>query len=172
MIDHTATISEPTPSKNKIIIKRYQNRKLYDCSRSCYVTLDDIAKMVRLNEEVLVFDYKSKNDITAATFTQIIFEAERQASLHAPISTLREVIQYGSSNLSGYLAKLGAFSQDYAQPKAQVASNAQSSQVPAAIRTTQDFVEAVFNGPTKPVILPVPDFPNLPISALSSAPNP
>ena len=62
------------------IVKRYQNRKLYDTQQSCYVTLDDIAKMVRSNEHVVVIDNKSKNDITAATLTQIIFEAEKKIS--------------------------------------------------------------------------------------------
>ena len=68
------------PMNGKVkIIKRYQNRKLYDTQQSCYVTLDDIAKMIRTNEEVMVIDNKSKNDITAATLTQIIFEAEKKA---------------------------------------------------------------------------------------------
>ena len=75
------------------IIKRYQNRKLYDTQQSCYVTLDDIAKMIRTNEDVMVIDNKTKNDITAATLTQIIFEAEKKASTYAPLFTLREIIQ-------------------------------------------------------------------------------
>lgn len=95
------------------IIKRYQNRKLYDTQQSCYVTLDDIAKMIRANEEVMVIDNKTKNDITAATLTQIIFEAEKKASQYAPLFTLREIIQNGNGSISSYLAKLGAFPQDY-----------------------------------------------------------
>jgi polyhydroxyalkanoate synthesis repressor PhaR len=101
------------------IIKRYQNRKLYDTQQSCYVTLDDIAKMIRINEEVMVIDNKSKNDITAATLTQIIFEAEKKASQYAPLFTLREIIQTGNGSISNYLAKLGAFPQDYMQRQAQ-----------------------------------------------------
>jgi polyhydroxyalkanoate synthesis repressor PhaR len=97
------------------IIKRYQNRKLYDTQQSCYVTLDDIAKMIRTNEDVMVIDNKSKNDITAATLTQIIFESEKKASAYAPLFTLREIIQNGNGSISSYLAKLGAFPQDYAQ---------------------------------------------------------
>ena len=81
------------PSAKVKIIKRYQNRKLYDTKQSCYVTLDDIAKMIRSNEEVMVIDNKTKNDITAATLTQIIFEAEKKASQYAPLFTLREIIQ-------------------------------------------------------------------------------
>ena len=68
------------PTMRTKIIKRYQNRKLYDTQQSCYVTLDDIAKMIRSSEDVMVIDNKTKNDITAATLTQIIFEAEKKAS--------------------------------------------------------------------------------------------
>ena len=92
------------PSAKVKIIKRYQNRKLYDTQQSCYVTLDDIAKMIRSNEEVMVIDNKSKNDITAATLTQIIFESEKKASQYAPLFTLREIIQTGNGSISNYLA--------------------------------------------------------------------
>lgn len=115
----TMTGMKPTSISGKIkIIKRYQNRKLYDTQQSCYVTLDDIAKMIRTNEEVMVIDNKSKNDITAATLTQIIFEAEKKASQYAPLFTLREIIQNGNGSISNYLAKLGAFPQDYMQKQA------------------------------------------------------
>lgn len=112
LINQNETMTTKPNSKVKII-KRYQNRKLYDTQQSCYVTLDDIAKMIRANEEVMVIDNKSKNDITAATLTQIIFEAEKKASQYAPLFTLREIIQNGNGSISGYLAKLGAFPQDY-----------------------------------------------------------
>lgn len=120
LINQNETITKPS-SKVKII-KRYQNRKLYDTQQSCYVTLDDIAKMIRTNEEVMVIDNKSKNDITAATLTQIIFEAEKKASQYAPLFTLREIIQNGNGSISSYLAKLGAFPQDYMTKQAAVAA--------------------------------------------------
>ncbi len=101
------------------IIKRYQNRKLYDTQQSCYVTLDDIAKMIRSSEDVMVIDNKSKNDITAATLTQIIFESEKKASQYAPLFTLREIIQNGNGSISSFLAKLGAFPKDYAEKQTQ-----------------------------------------------------
>lgn len=110
-------VSMKQSAKTKII-KRYQNRKLYDTQQSCYVTLDDIAKMIRINEEVMVIDNKSKNDITAATLTQIIFESEKKASTYAPLFTLREIIQNGNGSISSYLAKLGAFPHDYAKVEA------------------------------------------------------
>jgi polyhydroxyalkanoate synthesis repressor PhaR len=109
------TIAIAKPSNKTKIIKRYQNRKLYDTQQSCYVTLDDIAKMIRTSEDVMVIDNKTKNDITAATLTQIIFEAEKKASQYAPLFTLREIIQNGNGSISSYLAKLGAFPKDYAK---------------------------------------------------------
>lgn len=102
------------------IIKRYQNRKLYDTQQSCYVTLDDIAKMIRSDEEVMVIDNKTKNDITAATLTQIIFESEKKASQYAPLFTLREIIQNANGSISSYLAKLGAFPHDYIERAPQI----------------------------------------------------
>lgn len=108
------------PTSKVKIIKRYQNRKLYDTQQSCYVTLDDIAKMIRSNEEVMVIDNKSKNDITAATLTQIIFESEKKASQYAPLFTLREIIQHGNGSISSYLAKLGAFPIDYMTKQAAI----------------------------------------------------
>ncbi len=125
------TVQSIKPANGKVkIIKRYQNRKLYDTQQSCYVTLDDIAKMIRINEEVMVIDNKSKNDITAATLTQIIFEAEKKASQYAPLFTLREIIQTGNGSISNYLAKLGAFPQDYMQRQAQ--AQAQAAQLERA----------------------------------------
>ena len=114
-------MTRSTASSNSAkIIKRYQNRKLYDTQQSCYVTLEDIAKMIRSNEEVMVIDNKTKRDITAATLTQIIFEAEKKASEYAPLNTLREIIQYGNGSISNYLAKLGAFPANAARPGSEI----------------------------------------------------
>ncbi len=108
-----------TASRAKIV-KRYQNRKLYDTQQSCYVTLDDIAKMIRADEQVVVIDNKTKNDITASTLTQIIFEAEKKAAQYAPLKTLREVIQHKNGSISAYLAELGAFPmEEYENQKTQ-----------------------------------------------------
>ena len=113
-MNQEAGMASKSSTRTKII-KRYQNRKLYDTQQSCYVTLDDIAKMIRADEEVMVIDNKTKNDITSATLTQIIFEAEKKAAQYAPLFTLREIIQNGNGSISSFLAKLGAFPQDYAE---------------------------------------------------------
>ncbi len=101
------TVNTTTAPK---IIKRYQNRKLYDTQQSCYVTLDDIAKMIRASEEVTVIDNKTKRDITASTLSQIIFEAEKKAGDYAPLYVLRNIIQNSNGSMSSYLAKLEVFS--------------------------------------------------------------
>lgn len=118
------------PNAKTKIIKRYQNRKLYDTQQSCYVTLDDIAKMIRVDEDVMVIDNKTKNDITAATLTQIIFEAEKKASQYAPLFTLREIIQNGNGSISSYLAKLGAFPANYMQTQPAPAPVEQRTEAP------------------------------------------
>ena len=120
-------MSSSRASAKTKIIKRYQNRKIYDTQQSCYVTLDDIAKMIRTNEEVMVIDNKTKNDITAATLTQIIFEAEKKASAYAPLFTLREIIQNANGSISSYLAKLGAIPENFARTEAAVAAPERTS---------------------------------------------
>lgn len=97
------------PTTATKIIKRYQNRKLYDTQQSCYVTLDDIAKMIRASEEVTVIDNKTKRDITASTLSQIIFESEKKAADYAPLYVLRDIIQNSNGSMSSYLAKLDVF---------------------------------------------------------------
>lgn len=87
------------------IIKRYQNRKLYDTYQSCYVTLDEIAEMIMRGEEVTVIDNRTKKDITSSTLTQIIFEKQKRSNTIIPVETLREFIQIGGGTFAGFLAK-------------------------------------------------------------------
>ncbi|MBI4404520.1 MAG: polyhydroxyalkanoate synthesis regulator DNA-binding domain-containing protein [Deltaproteobacteria bacterium] len=89
------------------IIKRYQNRKLYDTDASCYVTLDEIAEMIQQGEEVSVVDNRNQKDITAATLTQIIFEKQKRSESPIPITTLRHIIQQGDGSFSSFLSKAG-----------------------------------------------------------------
>jgi len=91
------------------IIKRYQNRKLYDTHESSYVTLDEIAKMIKGGEDLRVIDNKTKNDITAATLTQLLYESERKAKTQPSVELLKEIIRHGDGSFSGYIqAKIGS----------------------------------------------------------------
>lgn len=77
------------------MIKRYANRKLYDTTQSCYVTLDEISEFVRHGEEVRIIDNTSNDDLTAVTLAQILFEAEKRKKKTLPLATLRQLIQSG-----------------------------------------------------------------------------
>lgn len=81
-----------------IIIKKYANRRLYNTDTSTYVTLDDLAQMVRAERDFVVFDAKSGNDLTHAVLTQIIVEQESRGQNLLPIPFLRQLIRfYGDS---------------------------------------------------------------------------
>ncbi len=85
-------------SVDKIIIKKYANRRLYDTNASAYVTLDHLARLVREKKDFIVQDAKSGEDLTRSVLTQIIFEQENREEGVLPISFLRQVIQlYGES---------------------------------------------------------------------------
>lgn len=94
--------------KETKIIKRYQNRKLYDTHESSYVTLDEIAKMIKNGEDLRVIDNKTKNDITSGTLTQLLYESERKAKTQPSVELLKEIIRHGDGSFSGFIqAKLG-----------------------------------------------------------------
>ncbi len=85
--------------KKPITIKKYANRRLYNTGTSTYVTLEDLAKMVKVGEDFLVFDAKSGEDITRAVLGQIIFDQEgKEGQSLMPITFLRQLIRlYGDS---------------------------------------------------------------------------
>ncbi|MHC5655401.1 polyhydroxyalkanoate synthesis repressor PhaR [Stappia sp. ICDLI1TA098] len=84
--------TEPT------IIKKYANRRLYNTGTSTYVTLEDLALMVKGEEDFVVFDAKSGEEITRSVLTQIIFEQENKGQNLLPITFLRQLIRfYGDS---------------------------------------------------------------------------
>lgn len=82
-----------------IIIKKYANRRLYNTSSSSYITLEDLAKMVRENVEFQVLDAKTGDDITHSILTQIIMDEEANGGQQMlPVSFLRQLIgMYGNS---------------------------------------------------------------------------
>ncbi len=89
--------------KEQRVIKRYQNRKLYDTNQSCYVTLEEISQMIKNGDDLKVIDNKSKADITSVTLTQLLYEAERKAKNAVPVEMLKEIIRNGDGSFSGYI---------------------------------------------------------------------
>ena len=85
-------------SEDSIVIKKYANRRLYNTGTSTYVTLEDLAVMVKDEEDFIVIDAKSGEDITRSVLTQIIFEQEAKGQNLLPVAFLRNLIQfYGDS---------------------------------------------------------------------------
>jgi polyhydroxyalkanoate synthesis repressor PhaR len=81
-----------------ITIKKYANRRLYNTASSSYITLEDLAQMVRENIEFQVLDAKSGDDITHSILTQIIMDEEANGEQMLPVSFLRQLIgMYGNS---------------------------------------------------------------------------
>lgn len=87
-----------TADGDTIIIKKYANRRLYNTQSSSYITLEDLARMVRTGVEFQVLDAKTGSDITHAILTQIIMEEEANGEHMLPVSFLRQLIaMYGDS---------------------------------------------------------------------------
>jgi polyhydroxyalkanoate synthesis repressor PhaR len=86
-------------SEEPVTIKKYANRRLYNTGTSTYVTLEDLASMVKAGEEFVVYDAKTSEDITRSVLTQIIFEQENKEGQNLlPINFLRQLIRfYGDS---------------------------------------------------------------------------
>ncbi len=84
-----------------IKIKKYANRRLYNTAKSSYVTLDDLAEMVREGQDFVVHDAKSGEDITRSVLTQIIFEAEQKGQNMLPTNFLRQLIRLYGDALQG-----------------------------------------------------------------------
>jgi polyhydroxyalkanoate synthesis repressor PhaR len=82
-----------------VTIKKYANRRLYNTGTSTYVTLEDLAAMVKNGEDFVVYDAKTGEDITRSVLTQIIFEQENKEGQNLlPIAFLRQLIRfYGDS---------------------------------------------------------------------------
>ena len=93
------TMAAEAKEKEPITIKKYANRRLYNTGTSTYVTLEDLATMVKTGEDFVVFDAKTGEDITRSVLAQIIFEQEnKEGQSLLPITFLRQLIRfYGDS---------------------------------------------------------------------------
>jgi polyhydroxyalkanoate synthesis repressor PhaR len=84
------------------IIKRYTNRKLYDKLESRYVTLEEIARLVRAGEDIQVIDNESSEDLTSVTFAQIILEEEKRKQNLLSVPFLRKLIRTGEARVQDF----------------------------------------------------------------------
>ena len=98
---------ESSDKQNPVVIKKYANRRLYNTETSTYVTLDDLAQMVRSDRDFQVFDAKSGDDLTHSVLTQIIVEQESRGQTLLPVPFLRQLIRFYDDGIArmvpGYL---------------------------------------------------------------------
>ena len=91
------------------VIKRYANRKLYDTHDSRYVTLQQVAELVREGEEVRIVDNRDQSDLTDVTLAQILYEEQKRGGEGRSVRALRGLIQRGGERLITTLRPVGRF---------------------------------------------------------------
>jgi polyhydroxyalkanoate synthesis repressor PhaR len=94
-------ISEKPP----VVVKKYANRRLYNTESSSYITLDNLAEMVRQGRDFVVYDAKSGDDITRGVLTQIIVEEEGKGQNLLPTNFLRQLIGLYGGSMQGLVPK-------------------------------------------------------------------
>lgn len=91
--------------KSTVVIKKYANRRLYNTEASSYVTLEDLARMVREGRDFAVYDAKTGDDITRGVLTQIIVEEEAKGRSLLPTSFLRQLIGFYGDSLQSLVPR-------------------------------------------------------------------
>jgi polyhydroxyalkanoate synthesis repressor PhaR len=100
-----------TNEKKPVTIKKYANRRLYNTGASAYVTLDDLAEMVKHGEDFVVYDAKSGDEITRSVLAQIIFEQEGKTGQNLlPIRFLRQLIRFYGDSMQMFVPSYLEFS--------------------------------------------------------------
>ena len=101
----------PAPKRESVVIKKYANRRLYNTETSAYVTLDDLATMVRNDRDFVVYDAKTGDDLTHSVLTQIIVEQEsRSNQTLLPIPFLRQLIRFYGDSMQAFVPGFLEFS--------------------------------------------------------------
>jgi polyhydroxyalkanoate synthesis repressor PhaR len=94
---------EQAATANAVVIKKYANRRLYNTATSTYVTLDDLAEMVKKGTDFVVYDAKTGDEITRSVLTQIIFEEESKGQNLLPIKFLRQLIHFYGDSMQAFV---------------------------------------------------------------------
>ena len=133
-----ATTKPPTK------IKKYANRRLYHMGTSTYVTLEDLAGMVRGGEDFVVTDAKSGEDITRTVLAQIIFEQENKEGQNLlPTTFLRQLIRFYGDNLQALVPRYLEFSMDnLTKDQSKLRAQMEKTFGPTAFHAMEDQVRA------------------------------
>ena len=106
-------MARDTDQENRpVIIKKYANRRLYNTATSTYVTLEDLAEMVRSERDFVVYDAKTGEDLTHSVLTQIIVEQESRGTNLLPIGFLRQLIRFYGDSMQRLVPSYLEFSLD------------------------------------------------------------
>jgi polyhydroxyalkanoate synthesis repressor PhaR len=91
------------PAADRVVIKKYANRRLYNTRSSAYVTLDHLCEMVKEGVDFVVFDAKTSEDITRSVLGQIIFDEESRGQNLMPIQFLRQLIRFYGDSMQAFV---------------------------------------------------------------------
>ena len=89
----------------KLVLKKYANRRLYDTEQSAYVTLSQVAELIKQGREVEVIDAETNAEVTAFILTQVVLEEAKKKTAFLPVSFLYLIIRYGDTVLSEFFEK-------------------------------------------------------------------
>ncbi len=101
----TTSNGPATEQTAPVIVKKYANRRLYNTESSSYITLDNLAEMVRKDRDFVVYDAKSGEDITRGVLTQIIVEEEGKGNAMLPTNFLRQLIGFYGGNVQSVVPR-------------------------------------------------------------------
>jgi polyhydroxyalkanoate synthesis repressor PhaR len=90
---------------DKLLLKKYNNRRLYDTEKSIYVTLDYVTGIIREGRQIIVLDTKTGQDVTSSILTQIVLEEARKKHYLLPTPLLYLIIQHGEKELGEFFEK-------------------------------------------------------------------
>ena len=108
-----------TKAAEPVTIKKYANRRLYNTGTSTYVTLEDLAAMVKKGEDFVVYDAKTGEEITRSVLTQIIFEQENKEGQNLlPIAFLRQLIRFYGDSMQMLVPRYLEVSIEFVDPRA------------------------------------------------------
>jgi polyhydroxyalkanoate synthesis repressor PhaR len=126
------------PEAERVVIKKYANRRLYNTASSSYVTLEHLAEMVKQGVDFVVYDAKTNEDITRTVLTQIIFEEEEKSQGQSllPIQFLRQLISFYGNSMQAFLPSylelsLASFTQQQERLRNQLSSFGQAGGIAA-----------------------------------------
>jgi polyhydroxyalkanoate synthesis repressor PhaR len=98
-----ADVEQAGPEADRVVIKKYANRRLYNTRSSAYVTLENLSEMVKDGVDFVVYDAKTNDDITRSVLTQIIFDEESRGQNLLPIQFLRQLIRYYGDSMQAFV---------------------------------------------------------------------